>query len=119
MVKVVLSFCAVCALIFACSSAEDRMNARAAEAAKKSAEAPTVVVDGGAVYKQYCVLCHGADGKMGTNGAKDLTQSAFSLEERIEMIKNGKGLMTPFKEILSDDEIKAVAEYTFTLKAGK
>ena len=42
--------------------------------------------------------------------------STITLEERITQVTNGKGLMTPFKEILTEAEIKAVAEYTLSLK---
>ena len=63
------------------------------------------------IYKQYCVICHGADGTLGVSNATDLTQSTTTLEERIEQITNGKGLMTPYKDILSEEQILAVAEY--------
>ncbi|HAD15081.1 MAG TPA: cytochrome C [Saprospirales bacterium] len=72
--------------------------------------------NGQSVFRERCVVCHGADGKLGLNGAKDLTQSALSLEERIEIITNGKKLMTPFGTVLSADEINAVAAYTLTIK---
>ena len=68
------------------------------------------------VYKQYCVICHGADGKLAISGATDLSQSVISLEERISQITNGKGLMTPYKDILSKDQINSVAEYLDELK---
>lgn len=63
------------------------------------------------IYKQYCVACHGADGKMALNGAKDLSASTIAMEERINQITNGKGMMTPYKDILSEEQIKNVAEY--------
>ncbi len=63
------------------------------------------------VYKQYCQLCHGADGKLALSGAKDLSVSEIDMEERINQITNGKGLMTPYKDILSKEQIEAVAEY--------
>ncbi len=72
--------------------------------------------DGMAVFRQRCVTCHGADGTLGLNGAKDLTQSALTLEERVNIITNGKKLMTPFGTVLTPEEIQAVAEYTLTLK---
>lgn len=74
------------------------------------------VPDGQKVYKQQCVTCHGIDGKLGLNGAKDLSQTVLPLEERILQISKGKNLMTPFEGILSPEEIRAVAEYTFTLQ---
>ena len=73
-------------------------------------------VDGAKIYKMNCTLCHGANGKLGANGSKDLTASPLGLEERIAIITNGKGAMASYKAILSEDEIKAVAKYTLTLK---
>jgi mono/diheme cytochrome c family protein len=73
-------------------------------------------VDGAKVYKQNCELCHGPDGKLGANGSKDLTVSELDLNERIAMITKGKGVMMAFENILTLSEIKAVAEYTMTLK---
>ena len=53
---------------------------------------------------------------MGASGAFDLTTSELSVEERINVITNGRNVMTAFKSILDEDKIKAVAEYTLTLK---
>jgi cytochrome c6 len=61
-------------------------------------------------------MCHGEDGKLGINGSKDLTKSLLTKEERVLVIKNGRNTMTPFAGILSDNEILAIADYTFTLK---
>jgi mono/diheme cytochrome c family protein len=71
--------------------------------------------DGEAIYKKYCILCHGADGKLGLNGSKDISISTLTEAERFEQIKHGKNTMTPFEGILSDEEIKAVAAYSMTL----
>lgn len=68
------------------------------------------------LFKTNCSLCHGMDGKLGANGSKDLTVSPMTMDDRVKIITNGKGAMTPFGAILSADEIKAVAEYTFSLK---
>lgn len=72
--------------------------------------------DGEALYKKYCVLCHGVDGKLGLNGSKDLTLTQLTLEERITQITKGKNTMTPFEGIMTPEEIKAVAEYSQTFK---
>lgn len=72
--------------------------------------------DGRTVFQKNCVVCHGADGKLGLNGAKDLSQTTLGLPERVNQITYGKNLMTPFAGILSPDEIEAVAAYTLTLK---
>jgi mono/diheme cytochrome c family protein len=73
-------------------------------------------VDGAEVYKKNCTVCHGEDGKLGVNGSKDLTVSTLTLNERMAIIQNGKGLMTAFGEILSLEEVHAVASYTMELK---
>ncbi len=67
---------------------------------------------GKTVYEKNCKLCHGIDGKQQLNGAKDLNLSKLSLEERIHIITNGKNVMIPFKDVLSKEEIKAVAAFT-------
>ena len=69
-------------------------------------------VDGKKIWKSLCIACHGLYGDMEVNGAKDLNLSTLPLEDRIEIITNGKNVMTPFKGTLSEEEIKAVAQYT-------
>jgi mono/diheme cytochrome c family protein len=68
------------------------------------------------LYRKYCTLCHGNDGKKGFNGAGDLTKSTLLLDERVVLIREGKGMMTPFRELLDEEQIRAVAEYTLKLK---
>lgn len=68
------------------------------------------------IYKQYCVICHGADGKLAISNATDLSTSVATLEDRIDQITNGKGLMTPYKDILSAEQISAVSEYVEELR---
>lgn len=68
------------------------------------------------IYKQYCTICHGSDGKLAISNAKDLSISVIPIEERINQITNGKGLMTPYKDILSEEQIKLVAEYLEELR---
>lgn len=68
------------------------------------------------IYKQHCNLCHGSDGKLGLSGATDLSTSTLSLDERIYQVTNGKGAMTPYKNILSESQIKAVSEYLEELR---
>lgn len=80
---------------------------------------PSPIIDGVNVlkiFKTSCAVCHGVDGKLGANGAKDLTVSEVPLEERIQIITNGKNLMTPFGSILKPEEIQAVAKFTMQLK---
>lgn len=111
-----LIFCATVLLAAACGSAEEQINRRSAAAQSASA---TTIPDGAAIFRQYCVTCHGADGKLGLSGAKDLTASTLTPEERLNIITYGKKVMTPFNEVLTPEEIKAVAEYTQKLMAPK
>jgi mono/diheme cytochrome c family protein len=53
---------------------------------------------------------------MGASGAFNLQTSEITMDERVEVITNGRNVMTPFKAILSPDEIQAVAEYSLELK---
>jgi cytochrome c6 len=71
---------------------------------------------GAAIFDQNCKICHGIDGQLGLNGAKDLSKSQLSLTERVSIITNGKNVMTPFGKILSSAEIDSVAAFTLSLK---
>ena len=66
-----------------------------------------------------CALCHGRDGKAGLNGAKDLTASTLTTEEMMAVVKNGKGAMAPYKQVLNTNEIEAVVAYVRTLGGTK
>ncbi len=68
-------------------------------------------VDAKAKYKMLCAACHGFTGDLNVNGAKDLSASTLSLKESVAQVYHGRGLMTPFKGILKDAEIVAVAQY--------
>lgn len=73
-------------------------------------------INGQELYTASCARCHGDDGKLGLLGAPDLSASTMDLATRIEVIKNGKGAMTPFNGVLTEEQIKAVAEYSEGLK---
>jgi mono/diheme cytochrome c family protein len=76
-------------------------------------------------WEKNCAKCHGTDGKGQTkmgkqNGAKDYTdpkvQAEIKDENAIKAIKeglvdNGKKKMDPYKDKLTDDEIKALVAY--------
>ena len=76
----------------------------------------TTNINGSELYNAACISCHGADGKLGIMGAINLSASTMDLSAKIEIIKKGKVAMKPFGGILTDEQIKAVAEYTETLK---
>lgn len=75
-------------------------------------------IDAKKLWKVRCIACHGLYGNQGLNGAANLQEVSISLEERIAVITNGKqgekGVMQAFGEILSEEEIEALAKHTMT-----
>jgi cytochrome c553 len=81
-------------------------------------------------WKTHCIACHGKDGKGQTKagrmaGVKDQTDSQYQAslndEKMFTAVKDGlteggKEKMKPFKEKLSDDEIKALVAHVRSLK---
>ena len=104
----------ITALIIACGGDPGTEGDHAATTASAEPEKPAI--DGKKIYKQYCVTCHGLYGDMGASGAFNLTTSELTVEERIPVITNGRNVMTGFQTLLSEEKIKAVAEYTLELK---
>lgn len=86
---------------------------------KKKAITETVVAgnDGKALYEANCNVCHGADGKLGMAGAKDLSASALDVTAMKEIILHGKGAMPA--STLNDEQAQAVAEYVNASIKGK
>lgn len=97
-----LIFLGLFGLVIACSDTNNANNQNTTPQA----------IDGKRIFKKNCIVCHGLYGDMEVNGAKDLNASTLTLEERIHIVTNGKGVMTPFKSKLTEKQIKAVAQYT-------
>ena len=83
-------------------------------------------VDGAAVFKKRCSMCHGPEGKgFSANKTPDFTSSGWQKsitdEEITESVKNGKkGTPMPaFGSKLSEDEVKAVVGHVRSLGAEK
>ncbi|MEL6926428.1 MAG: cytochrome c, partial [Bacteroidota bacterium] len=87
---------------------------------EKKEEGPSeaVLAAGKTVFTTYCIVCHGADGKMGLNGAKDLTASELTRDEMITQVTKGKGAMAAYESILKPDEIEAVVDYVRSMKGS-
>lgn len=98
-------FLLTASIIAACSATTDSSQTEKPEA-----------IDGEKIFRIYCVQCHGLYGDMQANGAKDLKLSVLTLEERVQVITHGRNTMTPFKELLSEEKIRAVAAYTLEFK---
>ena len=101
-------------IVFACGGGEDGTTN---EAPPATAAAAKPEIDAKRIWKVRCIACHGLYGDMGTNGAANLQESDKPLDYRINIIKNGSenGVMTAFGDILSEEEIEAMAKYTMTL----
>ncbi len=56
-----------------------------------------------------CSLCHGADGKLGASGAKDISTTELDVAGIKNIILNGKGMMNPVA--VSDEQANAIADY--------
>ena len=111
MKKLMVLLAVICLGIMVSCGGDDKKSSKPTAQAKPKAKK----VDGAKIYKMNCVICHGADGKLGINGAKDITQSELTEAEKINLIKKGKGAMTPFESILTEEQIKAVVTYTNSL----
>jgi len=75
---------------------------------------------GAAVYKKRCVMCHGEDGVGDTKAGKmtqtpNIITAEWKTEKTVaeleKTLREGLGKMPKYEGKLSDDEIKAVAEY--------
>ena len=81
-----------------------------------TSNAKSALEAGAAIYQQKnCVSCHGADGKLAANGAKDLSVTVLPYEEQKGIIKNGKNLMPAYTD-LTPDQLDAVVAYVATFK---
>jgi mono/diheme cytochrome c family protein len=106
-------------IIYACTGSEAKESSDSSATAKVVSGEQNEEIDGEKTYKQYCVVCHGLYGDMGASGAFNLKTSELNVEERVQVITNGRNAMTPFKSLLSEEKIQAVAKYTMTLNEGE
>jgi mono/diheme cytochrome c family protein len=93
--------------------------AKADEIIASVSDADVNALDSKKLFRMHCAICHGFKGNQMINGAKDLTKSKISLTESVAQVYHGKGLMTPYNNILSEAEIVALAKYTETLRKKK
>jgi cytochrome c6 len=68
------------------------------------------------LFQKNCQRCHGPDGRLGRNGAHDLTKSNLNAFGRTYLVTNGMRKMPAFAKTLSPAEIEQVVEYSITLK---
>lgn len=78
-----------------------------------SAAPPT---SGQLIFQKNCVRCHGQNGRLGLNGAHDLTKSNLNAFGRTYLVTNGMGKMPAFAKKLTSAQIEQVVVYSLTLK---
>ena len=78
--------------------------------------AEPLVPPGKVLFQQNCARCHGANGKLGLNGAHDLTKSNLNDFGRVYLVVNGLGKMPAFKAKLTAAQVQQVVAYSLTLK---
>jgi mono/diheme cytochrome c family protein len=79
---------------------------------------------GQATYTSKCQMCHGATGAADTPTAKmlkvlplaDPEIKKLTADDMFASVKNGKGKMQPFKDKLTDAQIKDAVAYYRSLK---
>jgi mono/diheme cytochrome c family protein len=84
---------------------------------KQVATADAGSMDARSLYMSNCGLCHGADGKLGAGGSKDLSKSALDLAGIKEIILKGRGLMVPVK--VTEEQAGAIAEFVNSELKGR
>jgi cytochrome c553 len=90
------------------------------------------LIRGKIVYQNYCVLCHGAEGKGDGRAAKlhkprpfDLTFSVAPREYTADILKKGgeamnRGIgMPPWEEQLTDEQFTDILNYLFDIRVYK
>lgn len=68
------------------------------------------------IYKYKCAICHGKNGISVIKGAPNLVTTEYTMEERVAIIKYGKGTMPPQKDVLDMPTIRGLAMYIDSLK---
>lgn len=68
------------------------------------------------IFQKNCQRCHGKDGRLGLNGAHDLTKSNLNAFGRTYLVTNGMGKMPAFSKTLTPTQVAQVVAYSLTLK---
>lgn len=108
--KLVLIFSSF--LIFSCSSNNEVTTEKKTEENKPLSKAESVNL-----FNSNCATCHGADGKLGLSGAKDLSKSNLSDEVIKQMVLNGKNAMPSFEGMIKEgNQLNAIVEHVKSLR---
>lgn len=112
--KILSSVSIVCVTLFtACTSTEEVETL----VADKSEEQKSFSEDDAKVlFSLKCASCHGADGKLGLAGAKDLSTSALTDSQIFEIIRDGKNGMPAFGETIPEEQLNALVSIVKSLR---
>ncbi|NOZ54841.1 MAG: cytochrome c [Gammaproteobacteria bacterium] len=72
---------------------------------------------GSPIYTEYCVGCHGADGRGELAGTPSFRGGRIMMKGDIELINtinNGRAIMPSFRGVLTDSQIQDVVAYLRT-----
>ena len=120
MARILIALLFIAVSMMACAPSSDKASGSddtaSSASSSTSPDAESASEEGKKLFTQYCAVCHGPDGKLGLNGAKDLTLSELTLEERIEQVTHGKNVMVPFEKVLTKEQIEEVSKFTMTIK---
>lgn len=76
----------------------------------------TTVEDGKIIFQNNCIRCHGYEGNLGKQGAKNLQVSQLNDSQLLTIISNGKWAMPKWKKVLTPEQLSAVTQYVKTLR---
>jgi len=91
----------------------------AQKARQAKAGGAVAAVSGKEIFEDKCTLCHGDNGKLGLNGAKDLSLTTLDHKGISEIITHGKNSMASYKDVLTTEQIEAVTSYIESDLKGK
>lgn len=100
-----------CLIVVACSN-QDSANQ---SSAKNTTQVPGMQ-NAKELFEVRCAACHGNNGKGGMGNVPDLQKSESDSIAIFQTIKNGKGDMPSFKTVITENEMKLLAEYVYYLK---
>jgi mono/diheme cytochrome c family protein len=100
------------AVLSGCGGGSDEASSPPPPAATATETGGDQAMSGAQLFSDNCESCHGANGTGGHVGP-DLQKSsvAESLAKVEKQVRNGKGVMPSFSNVLSDEEIDTVAHY--------
>ncbi len=69
---------------------------------------------GGRLYRQYCIDCHGGNGRGAVPGVPDLARGSAQMrsdKELVQKIEIGSGTMPSFLGVIRDDDLYDLVAY--------